>query len=26
MDACPACGSALAADAIACPDCGLEFG
>jgi hypothetical protein len=26
VDACPACGSALAADAVACPDCGLEFG
>jgi hypothetical protein len=23
---CPACGTALGADAIECPDCGLEFG
>ena len=25
-DSCPACGTALAVDAIACPDCGLDFG
>jgi hypothetical protein len=25
-EACPACGTALAADAIECPDCGLSFG
>jgi hypothetical protein len=25
-DACPACGTALAADATECPDCGLAFG
>jgi hypothetical protein len=24
-EACPACGTALAADATECPDCGLEF-
>jgi hypothetical protein len=23
---CPACGAALTADAVECPDCGLEFG
>ena len=25
-EACPACGTALAEDAIECPDCGLSFG
>jgi len=25
-EACPACGTALAAEAIECPDCGLSFG
>jgi hypothetical protein len=25
-EACPACGTALPADATECPDCGLEFG
>jgi hypothetical protein len=25
-EACPACGTALAADALECPDCGLSFG
>jgi hypothetical protein len=25
-EACPACGTALPADATECPDCGLDFG